>query len=85
MNVSTQNTKVAFEKIKTDIKDNVLELFGGAKIKITSAVKEGIKIDLIINNASLLKGFKTEVRNMCSSIDSSLMTVTYRLLQREQM
>ena len=39
----------------TDIKDNNLEIIGGIKIKITSTVKEGIKHDLIVNSASLLK------------------------------
>ena len=47
--------------------------------------KEGIKKDLIVNSLSLLKNFMTEVSNLCSLIDSSLMTEPERLLQREQM
>ena len=73
MNVNIQNMKVAFEKITTDIKDINFEIIGGSKTKISSAVKEGIKSNLIVNSASLLKGFKSEVNNMCSSIGSSLM------------
>ena len=50
----------------TDIKDSNLEIIGQSKTEITSTVKEGIKNDLIINNTSLLKGFKSEVNNLCS-------------------
>ena len=49
--------KVAFEKITTDTKYSNLEIIGQAKKKITYAIKEGIKNDLIVNNKSLLKAF----------------------------
>ena len=75
MNVSIQNMKLAFEKITTDIKDINLKIIGGATTEIPSAVKEGIKHNLIINSASFLKGLRTEVNNLCSSIGSSLMII----------
>ena len=74
--------KFVFEKIMTDIKDSNLEIIGGAKTETPSTVKEEIKNDLIVNSASLLKGFKTEVSNLCSSIGSMLMNAAERLLKR---
>ena len=70
MHGSIQNIKFVFKKLKTDIKDTNLEIIGGSKTEIVSAVKEGIKNNLIVNSASLLKYFKIEVRNVCSSIGS---------------
>ena len=66
--------KVVFEKITTNIKDRNLEIIGRDKTVITFAVNEGIHNNLIVNNSSLLKCFKTEVSKLCSSIGSSLMT-----------
>ena len=71
-------------KKPTDIKDRHLEIIGGSKIDITSAVKDGIKNDLIVNSASLLKDIKTEVSKLCSSIGSYLINVPEILLKREQ-
>ena len=82
MNESIQNMKFEFENLANDIKDSNLEIIGGAKTEMTSAVKERIKNNLIVNIASLLKVFKTEVRNLCSSIGSSLMTAPERVLQK---
>ena len=70
--------KFAFEKLTADIDDRILEIIGKTKTEIASAVKEGIKNDLNINSASLLKGFKTEVSIFSSSIGSLLMTTPDR-------
>ena len=75
----------ACENLMTDIKDKNLQIIGNAKTEITSAVKEGIKNDLIVNSVNLLKYFKMEVSSLCSCIGSSLMAAPERLLQREQM